>query len=64
MEADSFAVLVSMADKLNPNHQQRVQAQFRRPSTRTSYSIGVDAHYPHLAANKLAASLKLSKEQL
>jgi len=28
MEADSFAALVRMADKLSPNHQQRLQVQF------------------------------------
>jgi FixJ family two-component response regulator len=32
MEADSFAALVRMADKLSPNHQQHVQAQFAAPS--------------------------------
>lgn len=32
MEADSFAALVRMADKLSPNHQQHVQAQFAVPS--------------------------------
>ncbi len=32
MEADSFAALVRMADKLSPNHQQHAQAQFAVPS--------------------------------
>jgi FixJ family two-component response regulator len=32
MEADSFAALVRMADKLSLNHQQRVRAQFAVPS--------------------------------
>jgi FixJ family two-component response regulator len=32
MEADSFAALVRMADKLSPNHQQHALAQFASPS--------------------------------
>jgi FixJ family two-component response regulator len=32
MEADSFAALVRMADKLSPNHQQHAQAQFAVPA--------------------------------
>jgi len=32
MEADSFAALVRMADKLSPNHQQHALAQFAVPS--------------------------------
>jgi FixJ family two-component response regulator len=32
MQADSFAGLVRMADKLNPNHQQHLQVQFAVPS--------------------------------
>jgi FixJ family two-component response regulator len=32
MEADSFAALVRMADKLSPNHQQDALAQFAVPS--------------------------------
>jgi FixJ family two-component response regulator len=32
MEADSFAGLVRMADKLSPNHQQHLQVQFAVPS--------------------------------
>jgi FixJ family two-component response regulator len=32
MEADSFAALVRMADKLSPNHQQHLQVKFAVPS--------------------------------
>ena len=32
MEADSFAGLVRMADKLSPNHRQHVQVEFAAPS--------------------------------
>jgi FixJ family two-component response regulator len=32
MQADSFAGLVRMADKLSPNHQPRLQVQFAVPS--------------------------------
>ena len=32
MQADSFAGLVRMADKLSPNHQQHLQVQFAVPS--------------------------------
>jgi hypothetical protein len=32
MQADSFAGLVRMADKLSPNHQQHPQVQFAVPS--------------------------------
>jgi FixJ family two-component response regulator len=32
MEADSFATLVRMADKLTPNHQRHLQVQFAAPS--------------------------------
>jgi FixJ family two-component response regulator len=32
MQADSFAGLVRMADKLTPNHQQHLQVQFAVPS--------------------------------
>jgi FixJ family two-component response regulator len=32
MQADSFAGLVRMADKLDPNHQQHLQVQFAVPS--------------------------------
>ena len=32
MEADSFAALVRMADKLSPNHRQHVLVQFAVPS--------------------------------
>jgi len=32
MEADSFATLVRIADKLTPNHQRHLQVQFAAPS--------------------------------
>jgi FixJ family two-component response regulator len=32
MEADSFAALVRMADKLSPNHRQHVEVEFAAPS--------------------------------
>ena len=32
MEADSFAALVRMADKLSPNHRQHLQVEFAAPS--------------------------------
>jgi FixJ family two-component response regulator len=32
MQADSFAGLVRMTDKLSPNHQQHLQVQFAAPS--------------------------------